>query len=66
MDYIGEIEKALGKKAIIDFQPMQPGDVCETFADVRATQRDFGYKPTTTIQIGIPRFVEWFKAYHHI
>jgi len=64
MDFIGEIEKALGKKAQIDFQPMQPGDVKETFANIDAMQNDFGFKPTTGIDVGIPRFVEWYKTYH--
>ena len=64
MDYIGEIEKALGKKAVYDFQPMQAGDVLETFADIEATKRDFGYAPTTTIREGIPNFIDWFKSYH--
>ncbi|MDD3028890.1 MAG: GDP-mannose 4,6-dehydratase [Alphaproteobacteria bacterium] len=66
MDYIGAIEKALGKKAIYTFLPMQPGDIEETFADITASAEDFGYAPTTTIQEGIPRFVEWYKAYHRV
>ncbi len=66
MDYIGEIEKALGKKAIYDFLPMQPGDVPETFADIEATKRDFGYSPTTTIREGIPNFIAWYKKYHGV
>ncbi len=64
MDYIGEIEKALGKKAVYDFLPMQPGDVFETFADIRETQRDLAYSPTTPISEGIPRFVKWYRAYY--
>jgi len=66
MDYIGEIEKALGKKAIYEFLPMQAGDVAETFADVEATKRDFGYKPTTTIREGIPNFIAWYRKYHGV
>lgn len=64
MDYIGEIEKALGRKAEIEFLPMQPGDVKETFADIEATTRDFGYQPTTPITVGIPRFIDWYREYH--
>ena len=64
MDYIGEIEKALGQKAVYDFRPMQPGDIYETSADIAASTQDFGYHPQTTIHEGIPRFVEWFKTYH--
>jgi UDP-glucuronate 4-epimerase len=45
---------------------MQPGDVKDTFADISAIQRDHGFQPTTSIDEGIPRFVEWFKAYHRI
>lgn len=66
MDYIGEIEKALGKKAIYDMQPMQPGDVPATSADVTASIRDFGYDPKTTIREGIPRFIAWYKQYHGV
>ncbi|HBM90789.1 MAG TPA: protein CapI [Rhodospirillaceae bacterium] len=66
MDYIGEIEKAVGKKAVYDFLPMQPGDVPETFADIEATKKDFGYQPSTTIREGIPNFVAWYKKYHGV
>ncbi len=66
MDYIGEIEKALGKKAIYDFLPMQAGDVPATSADIEATKRDFGFAPTTTIREGIPKFIEWYKTYHGV
>jgi UDP-glucuronate 4-epimerase len=58
------LEQALGKIAKIDPLPMQPGDVTETYADISAIQRDFGFAPKTTIDEGVPRFVEWFKAYH--
>jgi UDP-glucuronate 4-epimerase len=64
MDFIGQIEKALGKKAEIDFQPMQAGDVKETFADIDATVEDFGFSPSTGIDVGIPRFVEWYKEFY--
>ncbi|MFA6280557.1 MAG: NAD-dependent epimerase/dehydratase family protein [Bdellovibrionales bacterium] len=66
MDYISEIETALGKKAVYDFLPMQAGDVYETFAEIDATKKDFGYAPTTTIREGIPRFIEWYKNYHGV
>ncbi len=64
MDFIGVVEKALGKKAIMDFQPMQAGDVPETFADIAASTRDLGFKPVVGIEEGIPRFVEWYRGYH--
>ncbi len=59
---ISLIEKSLGKKAIIDRQPAQPGDVPITFADVSKAQRMLGYKPRVKIEEGIPKFIEWFKA----
>ncbi|MCL2469996.1 MAG: GDP-mannose 4,6-dehydratase [Alphaproteobacteria bacterium] len=65
MDYIEAIENALGRKATYNFLPMQPGDVPETSADIEATTRDFGYKPTTLIQEGIPKFIAWYRDYHH-
>ena len=66
MRMIGLIEDALGKKAEIDFQPMRPGDVKESFADIDAISRDIGFAPTTPIDIGVPKFVEWFKAYEGV
>jgi UDP-glucuronate 4-epimerase len=66
MDFIGHIEAALGRKAIYQFEPMQPGDVKETAADISAISRDVGFAPTTPISVGIPRFIEWFKQYHRI
>lgn len=66
MDFIGTIEKALDKKADIDFQPMQPGDVKETFADIDETNRLTGYKPTTSIAEGVPKFVDWYKSYYDL
>ena len=56
------IEKSLGKKAIIDRQPAQPGDVPVTYADISRAKRLLGYNPTTKIEEGIPKFVEWFKS----
>ncbi len=64
MRMIEVLEDALGKKAEIDFQPMQMGDVKETYADITAINRDLGFEPTTPIEIGIPNFVEWYKSYH--
>ncbi len=64
MDFIGEIEKACGRKAVLDMQPMQPGDVKETCADIEASARDLGFSPKTTIAEGVPRFVAWFRSYH--
>lgn len=63
MDFIAEIEKAVGKKAVLHHMDMQPGDVPETYADIAASTRDFGFIPTTPISDGIPKFVAWFKQY---
>ena len=60
------IEAATGRTAIIDPQPMQPGDVKDTFADISAIERDHGYRPTTSIDVGVPRFVDWYRDYHRI
>jgi len=64
MDFVHLIEKELDKKAQIDFLPMQPGDVKETYADIEATRCLTGYEPTTTIAQGIPKFIAWFKEYY--
>jgi UDP-glucuronate 4-epimerase len=64
--FIEIIEAATGKKAICDFQPMQPGDVPATYADIDAIARDHGYVPTTSLDSGIPKFVEWYRAYHGV
>jgi UDP-glucuronate 4-epimerase len=57
------IEAACGRPAIRDFQPMQPGDVTETYADISAIQQDLGFQPATRIEAGVPRFVEWYRRY---
>jgi UDP-glucuronate 4-epimerase len=66
MRMVGLLEQATGRTAAYDFQPMQAGDVQDTFADISAIQRDHGFEPSTTIDEGVPRFVEWFKLYHRI
>lgn len=64
MHLIAVLEEACGRKAEIDFQPMQPGDVPATFADISAIAQDIGFAPTTGIEVGVPRFVDWYRAYH--
>ena len=64
MDMIGIIEKNLGIKAKIDFQPMQPGDVPESFSDIDKSIEMLNYQPTINIDIGIPRFIDWYKNYY--
>jgi len=66
MDYIKILEECLGRKAIIDFQPMQQGDVKETYADIEATRRDFGFDPKTSIEEGIPKFINWYREFYDI
>ena len=58
------LEQATGRKARLDPRPMQIGDVKETFADISAIQRDIGFEPTTTIDKGVPKFVDWYREYH--
>jgi UDP-glucuronate 4-epimerase len=65
LDFIAEIESALGKKAIMDFQAMQPGDVPATYADIDALRAWTGYAPRTPLSVGIPRFVQWYTAYRN-
>ena len=65
MDMISLIEKELGQKAIIDFQPMQPGDVKESFADIKYSQQKLNYVPYTSIDSGIPKLINWFKEYYN-
>jgi UDP-glucuronate 4-epimerase len=60
------LEQATGRKALVSPEPMQPGDVKETFADISAIERDHGFTPATTIDEGVPRFVEWYREYHRI
>ena len=66
MDYIGAVEKAIGKEAIKEYLPMQPGDVAATFADVNDLVKDTGFKPSTSIEEGISKFVQWYKEYYKI
>jgi UDP-glucuronate 4-epimerase len=66
MDFIAAIEAAMGKKAVMKMEPMQPGDVPSTYADIGASIRDLGFKPTTPISVGIPKFVDWFRDYYRV
>ena len=58
---MAKIEKALGKKAIKEYVPPQPGDVERTYADVTKAARELGYKPATTIEKGLAEFVAWLR-----
>ena len=66
MRYISVIEDAIGKKADINFMPMQKGDVHETYADIDDTRRDFGFDPKTSIDEGIPQLVKWYRDYYDV
>jgi len=64
MSYIETLEKFLGKTAEKELLPLQPGDVPDTYADVEALVQDVGYKPSTTIEQGIEKFVAWYNDYY--
>ncbi|AWV07711.1 NAD-dependent epimerase [Marilutibacter maris] len=64
MTYIRLIEECLGREADCNLLPLQPGDVPDSHADVEALRRDVGYAPTTPVEVGIRRFVEWFREYY--
>ncbi len=64
--FISIIEQALGIKAKIAYQPMQPGDVKETFADIQPLRDEIGFHPTTTIDEGIPKFIQWYRDYYKV
>lgn len=64
MDFIHTLENLIGKKATIEFLPMQPGDVKETYADITDLQKAAGFSPATPLEIGLGHFVNWYKKYH--
>ena len=64
--YIEVLEECLGRKAQKNLVPMQLGDVPDTWADVDALARDVGYRPSTPLEVGVKRFVEWYRAYYGV
>ena len=66
LEYIARLEAALGKKAVKDMKPMQPGDVPATYADIDDLERDFGYRPKTELSIGIKAFVDWYRDFYKV
>jgi UDP-glucuronate 4-epimerase len=64
MDYFAALEKALGVTAKKEFLPMQPGDVYQAYADVDDLMRDFDFKPSTPIEVGLQKFVDWYRGYY--
>ncbi len=66
LEFIAILERCLQKRAITTLEPMQPGDVQHTFADVTDLELDTGFCPNTTIEVGIARFVEWYLSYYEL
>jgi UDP-glucuronate 4-epimerase len=66
MHLIETLESALGQKAEKNMLPMQPGDVPATYANIDALQRDVGFRPSTPIEVGVKKFVAWYKSYHQL
>ncbi|KAA0598244.1 UDP-glucuronate 4-epimerase [Azospirillum lipoferum] len=66
MRFIGVLEQAMGREAVKVMEPMQAGDVPETAADIELSRQVLGFEPKTPIEIGLPRFVEWYKGYHKL
>jgi len=64
MDFISEIEDQTGITAKKEMLPMQPGDVTKTWADVSALEKDYNYKPETSVKKGVSKFVKWYKNYY--
>lgn len=66
IEYIRAIEKAVGKEAILDLLPLQPGDVPDTFADSSALEQSVGYKPSVSVENGVKQFVDWYQDFYQI
>ena len=65
MDFIDALEKTLDKKSVKEFLPLQLGDVPDTFADVNDLIEQFQYKPSTSLEDGIAKFVSWYLEYYN-
>jgi UDP-glucuronate 4-epimerase len=66
MDFIGEIEKKMGKKAEINFMPMQAGDVVASHADIEGLVNDFDYRPKIDVEKGVAEFIDWYRSYYEV
>jgi len=66
LHFIEVLEKAIGKKAEKNLMPLQPGDVPATYADIEDLTHNVGFKPATTIEEGIPRFVKWYREFYGV
>lgn len=66
MEFIRTLETCLGRSAVLNRMPMQPGDVAATFADTTALARDVGYEPATSVEVGVAKFVEWYREFYGV
>ena len=66
LTFIEVIERCLKKKAVLNFLPLQPGDVLESFADVSDLERAVGFAPKTSLEDGVARFIEWYRSYYRV
>jgi UDP-glucuronate 4-epimerase len=66
LTFVELVENAMGRKTQRIMIPIQPGEMVSTYADIAETQRDFGFSPSTSVELGIDEFIRWFKAYHKI
>lgn len=66
MDFISAIENSIGVEAQKNYMPIQPGDVPKTWADVSALKNELGYQPQTPVEVGVKRFVEWYRKYYNV
>ena len=66
MDMIGYLETFLGKKAHIEWKPMQPGEVQETYASIEKAEKHLGFQPKMPLKEGLERFVQWYLPHHHL
>jgi UDP-glucuronate 4-epimerase len=66
LQFIEIVEQKLGKKAVKNFLPLQDGDVVETYADVQDLFAEINFRPATPIEVGVGKFVDWYKGYYQI
>jgi UDP-glucuronate 4-epimerase len=64
--FIELLEQILGKTAAKNLLPMQPGEVLSTYADVEDLAKDFDFRPNTAIEVGLQKFVQWYRGYYHV
>ena len=65
-DLVAAIERAVGKPALLDRKPAQPGDVNRTYADISLAEAEIGYAPQTSLDAGLARFVAWYRTFGHL